>query len=116
MEVGMKESLVFDNIHYIDIRNKPLAQFAALMDTENDLSIVRIHKIIVGRNYWMYPRFILVMGSASEGRRYILTSSLFGWAHSQNNSFYRLQSPPYIVQDGTYWQKYTFHIPCGLKP
>ena len=31
------------------------------------------------------PGVILGMGSANERRRYIVTSSLIGWAHTQND-------------------------------
>ena len=32
------------------------------------------------------PGIILGMGSANERRRYIVTSSLIGWAHTQNDN------------------------------
>ena len=40
-----------------------------------------IHRFL----YWYHPGIILWMCSTSERRRYIVMSSLIGWAHTQNN-------------------------------
>ena len=34
----------------------------------------------------LFPAWVVDMGSVSETRRYIVTSSLIGWAHTQNDS------------------------------
>ena len=57
---------------------------------------MKTHRITVSSNVWIYPGIILGIGSANESRRYIVLSSLIGWAHTQNNPCCRLQSPPYF--------------------
>ena len=36
-----------------------------------------------------YPRIAVGMGAANDRRNYIITSSLIGWAHTQNDPWYR---------------------------
>ena len=74
---------------------------------------------------YSYPGIILGMGSANERRRYNVTSSLLGLAHTQNDSGYCVSGRRYygpkkmvdILQSGNVlspkydfscWQSYAF--------
>ena len=51
--------------------------------------------LVIGMGYekWFVTAIILDMGSVNEIRRYIVTSSLIGWAHTQNEPFIVSQGP-----------------------
>ena len=44
-----------------------------------------------------YPGIILGMGSANERRRYIVTSSLIGWAHTYNDPCFPMEKIGMVI-------------------
>ena len=87
----MGYALVLTNVFYFFYTNFELKYF--IMDFEV-LSPFRYGKRLATlselANTVYYTGIILVMGSASERRRYNVTSSFIGWAHTQSNPCYTL--------------------------
>ena len=51
----------------------------------------------LARRYRPYIWIILSMASANERRRYIVTSPLIGWAHTQNDPWYTILNNDLIL-------------------
>ena len=50
-----------------------------------------------------YPGIIVGIGSSNEGQRYIVTSSLIGWAHTHNDPWIPDDFPHMLQAQYTHW-------------
>ena len=64
--------------------------FATLIDS---LICALTFKLPLTPSFRGYSRIILCMRSANERWRYIVTSSLIGWAHAQNDPWLLIMMP-----------------------